>query len=170
MRPFLLLATLWIAVPAAAQRSPPPPPSYTPFSVYGSQVILDRRGVPSLRGELLAVSDTSLWLGDSTGAREVALSGLRQVRIDRHLPHAGRVFRTAMIIGSISGLALTAACSSVDDASGCGGVFIGSMLVWSAIGGLSAASVAASAYTYAAPEPAVLQRFARYPQGMPPDR
>ncbi len=137
--------------------------------LYGAQVrVLPRSsGGPPVTGELVAVSDDTLWM--LAGPRLVALPmpQVAQVRIDRRTPGAGRAWAWALIGGAVTGGALTAACSSVR--KNCGGAFALSVALFLVPGAIAAASLDHARYqTLDRPEPGQLRARARFPQGLPP--
>lgn len=73
----------------------------------------------------------------------------------------------SLVGGLVSGVALTAACGSVEGAE-CGAVLPGVILSWGLVGGLSAATLSGSSSQRLAPEEwERLRPFARFPQGLP---
>jgi hypothetical protein len=118
-----------------------------------------------LEGELLAVGADSLWVMRDREPFGVSLSDVSRVRIQQHQASAGGVLAWAGIGALVTGVAMSAACSSV--AEECGGVFVGMAIPWALFGGIAAASVSGSRWREAAASEADLSKFARYPQGWP---
>ena len=120
-----------------------------------------------VKGELLALGSEQLWILEAARAREVPLSEIGQVRVRLHGLDGKRTLTWAAVGAVVSGAALTAACSSVEDTS-CGGVFFASVIPWALVGGLSARSLEASSRVLIrAPDLSALRPYARYPQGLP---
>ena len=139
----------------------------SPGQGYQVQLRLNVASASALKGELIAVRADSLWIRHDAGVRSMALGDLDRVRVRHH----GFTFGKAMLIAAIGGLvtggALTAACSSISD--DCGGVFVGMMTSWLAIGAIAGAASSGSAYRSLEPlSYEALQPYARYPQGLPP--
>jgi hypothetical protein len=129
--------------------------------LYGAQVrVLPRSsGGPPVTGELVAVSDDTLWM--LAGPRLVALPmpQVAQVRIDRRTAGPGRAWAWALIGG---------ACSSVGNGHGCGGAFVVSVALFLVPGAIAAASLDHARYqTLDRPEAGLLRARARFPQGLP---
>jgi hypothetical protein len=123
---------------------------------------------PKVKGELLLVEKDRLYVRAEDGVREVPLRSVREARVRRQGPGKSRAFAWALIGGLITGGALAAACSSVEDASGCGGVGLGTLGAWMLIGALSAPSFeAANRVVLPRPTPEQLRAYARLPQGLP---
>ncbi len=90
---------------------------------------------------------------------------------DRKLPGLviGMVGTFWITVGALAtGLGMTAACSSYEGSGGCGGVFPAMALSWAVVGGLFGAALASSAWTDVSLRDD-LRRFARFPQGAPPN-
>lgn len=155
-----LLGALWAAAATEtrAQRGP-----------LGAHVqVTATSSVVRLRGELLAVSPDSLWLLRDGGLVTVPLPNVVQVQVKRQPMGAGGIMAWGLIGGTISGLALTAACATLDDNSDCGGVFSVVLLTWSLWSGIWA-DVAGSGYrSYRREQIQIgVSPYARFPQGLP---
>lgn len=139
------------------------------LSPFGAPVVLrPLQGQPT-SGELLAVGPDSVWIGPHRGTdrvRAVALAELQAVRVNRY--GAGSpAFTRGLIFGAVSGLVMSAACSSVTD--GCGAVFLFSLASSALLGFLSdAAGDGAAALIVKPPDAEQLRPYARFPQGLPP--
>lgn len=121
----------------------------------------------SARGELLAATPDSLWLQGDNGLASVAFREIDWVRVQRSSFGAVRALQWSLLAGLGSGLALTAACSSVEGAS-CGGVLPSVLVAWGIVGGLSAASIESSRFRrFDRPSEHDLRPYARFPQGLP---
>ena len=121
--------------------------------------------VPWEEGELIAASADSLWLLLPRELVAVPREAVLDVRVDRKTFGAGRAFGWAAIGALVSGVALTAACNSVEDAS-CGGVFPATALLWALVGGAAAPSISGARWeTIDAWRD--LPPHARFPQGLP---
>ena len=143
--------------PAAAAQS------QTRSALGGRNVIVQLR-VGTMRGELIAVTTDSIWVLQNGQLEATPTRQIRQVKVDREVLGTGMNWTWSLAAGAGSGLALTLACSTVS--SGCGGVFLVTVAIWTAFGGISAHSMAASRYEtirnwqHLAP-------YARFPQGLP---
>ena len=151
--------TLLAASEAGAQTRTP---------VMGSQVrvSLVLRTEP-WRGELIALSSDSLWLLGRSVLFSAPLRDVQRVRVVRHKAGSALAFRWGLVGGLVTGLALTGACSSVD-ASGCPLVLPLTVLMWTAVSGLSALTMGPSSHKdFRRPRFGGLNAFARFPQGLP---
>jgi hypothetical protein len=121
-----------------------------------------------VKGELLLVEKDRLYVRAEDGVREVPLGSVREARVRRQGPGKSRAYMWALVGGLVTGGALAAACSSVEDNSGCGGIGLGTLGVWMLIGALSAPSFeAANRVVLPRPTPEQLRAYARLPQGLP---
>lgn len=119
-----------------------------------------------LRGELLAAERDSLWILPHSGpVRTLALAAVSEVRGQ----HSGMTSRGILVWatfgGLASGVALTAACATVEDAS-CGAVLPVTLGLWWLVGGLAAAVTGPGRFTLPRAAEA-LRPYARFPQGLP---
>jgi hypothetical protein len=156
----LLMGTTFLQACATAGLAP---------SVLGRDVTLvTRANGPRIKGELLAVDENRVIVGTNDGIHEVAIPQIAQVRVRRHSLD-GRQAWTWMLVGAlVTGVGLAAACASVDDANGCGGVGAAAVAPWIIFGGLSARSLERSAFlSFDAGQGDQLRAFARFPQGLP---
>ena len=139
----------------------------SPGEGYQMQLRFNEASSRAVKGELIAVGADSLWLRQGDGVRAMALGDLDRVQVRHHGFTFGKAMLIAGIGGLVTGAAMTAACSSIED--NCGVVFVGMMGSWLAVGAIAGAASSGSAYrsleplTYEA-----LQPYARYPQGLPP--
>jgi hypothetical protein len=98
----------------------------------------------------------------------VALADVEGVRIKKHGLGPGQALAWSVVGGAVTGGALAAACTAVEDTEGCGQVFVGVMLGWLIIGGISAATLGDVSVDYDSPVWwQDLRRWARHPQGHP---
>jgi len=141
--------------------------------VYGRTVTLIpvESSAPKVKGELLAVDQQRLWVRTKDGVRDFAPASVREVRVRRHNLTGGWARRWGLVGGLVSGVALTASCSSVEgnDVGGCaavGGVTAG---LWALVGFLAAPSLEASSQLSVDPGSARLKPYARLPAGLPKD-
>ena len=128
-------------------------------------------GAPKVKGELLAVDQERIWVRTKDGVRDFAPATVREVRVQRHNLTGGWAVRWGLVGGLLSGVALTASCSSVEgnDVGGCaavGGVTAG---LWALAGLLAAPSLEASSQLSLDPGSARLKPYARLPAGLPKD-
>ena len=124
---------------------------------------------PKVKGELLAVDPGRMWVRTKDGVRDFAPASVREVRVRRHNRTGGWAVRWGLVGGLLSGVALTASCSSVEgnDVGGCaavGGVTAG---LWALAGLLAAPSLEASSQLSLDPGSARLKPYARLPAGLP---
>jgi hypothetical protein len=128
---------------------------------------IPREHTPERSGELIAVSAESLWLAQDSGVVSVPWSRVERVQVRRSTLSVGHAMGYSVVLGLVTGGALGAACSQVEDAS-CGGVLpvaLGGSLFF---GALSAISIESSAVqTLRAARWEELRRYARFPQGLP---
>jgi hypothetical protein len=158
MRPRMLALTLvaLLGGPLAAQE----------VNVGGRQIDLQITG-GHVKGELLAIDRDSAWVLVENRVTSVAMTMVRSASVSRHKLTGQKAVTWGLAVGAISGLALTAACSSVEDA-GCAAVLPGSVLIGLALGGIASASLGPSSrWRFQPVDPGALARFARFPQGLP---
>lgn len=149
----------------------PAPGGYPGSIVRGRSVKVERGSSGPLRGELLSVSADSLWVltRPPWEISSVSLDRVRTVRVRRG-SGMGKALVWSLVGAAVTGTALTAACSSVEEATGCGVVFPLVALGWGVVGGWAGAAMAgASQVKVVIPDVDVLRPYARYPQGPPPD-
>jgi hypothetical protein len=97
----------------------------------------------------------------------VPLSEGLDVRVDRGGMGSGGALIWGVAVGVVSGAALTGACYSVDGEF-CGGVFVGTVALWTLVGALSGPSLHKARYlTLTNPQAEQLRPRARFPQGLP---
>ena len=125
-------------------------------------------GSQKLVGELLVVEKDRLYVRAEDGVREVPLGAVSEARVKRHGFGKSKAYAWSLIGGLVTGGALTAACSSVEDADSCGGYGLVTLGLWLGIGALSAPSFESSSRLQLwRPTLEQLQPFARLPQGLP---
>ena len=162
MQPRMLILSVLtlLAGPLAAQSA---------VDVGGRQVTFRLRqgGAAPVKGELLAVSADSAWVLAEKRVVSVAMTMVKSASVSRHTMTASKGLLWGAGVGAVSGLALAAACGSIEGDE-CGGVVIGSTALGLAIGGLAAISLGPSSRWHFEPvTPSSLTRFARFPQGLP---
>ena len=161
-RMLLLSVLTLLAAPLAAQET---------VDIGGRQVTLRLRegGAAAVKGELLAVGDDSAWVLADNRVVSVQMIAVKSASVSRHTMTASKGLLWGVGVGAVSGLALSAACGSYEEGSGCGGVVVGSAVLGLAVGGLAALSLGPSSQWHFEPvTPSLLTRFARFPQGLPP--
>ena len=122
-----------------------------------------------VKGELLVVEKDRLFVRAEDGVREIPLGSVREARVKRHDFGAAKAFAWALGGGLVTGGALGAACSSVEDAGNCAGVGLITLGAWLVIGALCAPSLESSSrIKLERPTSDELRAFARLPQGLPP--
>jgi hypothetical protein len=135
-------------------------------AVLGSRIDLTLRGGRRLSGELIAAQHDSVWLLARAGTFSVlALGEVARARVPRRGMSGGTVLAWALVGGLVSGVALSAACNSVEGAD-CGAVFAGVTLSWALVGG-AAAAMAGSSTRSLPVEGGALAPYSRFPQGIP---
>jgi hypothetical protein len=159
----LLVVPLLATSPVAAQSHAGP---HQPRRLGSRVQVVFVRDAPRATGELLAVRQDSLWLLAPDQMLAVPMAQVRQVEVRRPGLNAGGVLIWTLVGGLLTGGALTAACSSVEDAS-CGGVLPAVLLSWGIVGGITAAATGSGTRRLPAQPPA-LAPYARFPQGLPP--
>ena len=122
----------------------------------------------SVSGELIAVSADSVWVLAHLGLVTMPLTQVDAVRVARHGFTAGKALLWSAVAGTISGVALTAACGAAGEGSDCAGVFPSVLVSWGIVGGIAAATVSGSAHQrLGRTEWEQLRPYARFPQGIP---
>ncbi len=167
------LATLCAAgglLLAAAGCSVPGPESLAPESVprlAGAHVSVERTtGAGDFRGELVTVSNDSLWVLSGPTLFAARLSSVISVRVRQHGLSGGRTFLWGIIGGAVTGGGLAAACAQVG--GNCGGVFAATAVTWLVVTSISAISDEASSNPKLdRVTTAALKPYARFPQGWP---
>jgi len=166
MRTTVLLLALSAAIaPEAATQEP-----YRPGSPLGADVVVkprSRNAGPLVRGELIAVSVDSLWVLGPTTLTTLPLADVAGIQVRRFRSGASTALIWGFLGGLVSGGLLTAACSTVADADGCGGVMVFSIITWGLWGGVGAATLSGSSVRTLPPSETALGRYARFPQGRP---
>ncbi len=156
----MAMAALGAVDSAAAQGHQGGPP------ILGYRVVLKADDGGRTKGELIAVSRDSLWLLRGDALTVFPLAVMTQVDIQESSFGAGKALLWSLVVGVISGAALTAACSSVN--GDCGAVLPTVLLSWTFIGGIAALDVEPSRYTeLTAPGADQLRPYSRFPQGLP---
>jgi hypothetical protein len=140
-------------------------------NVFGRTVTLvpSEDSAPKARGELIAVDGGRLWVRTKDGVRDFDPAALREVRVRRHHFTAGWAVRWGVIGGLASGVAMTAACASVEGNSGgqcarTGAIWGGT---WLLVGLLAAPGLDGSSQTTVDPRSDRLKSYARLPAGLP---
>lgn len=164
-----------LSAPATAQPTPP-----VPHHARGAPIQVSLLRTPSAvaaraaaerpSGELVAVSADSLWLLSESGLLSLPRDHVSGVRIDRGGKYGvGYAVRRAAGFGLITGVVLTVACASVDDAGGqC--ILVAPFSVGaSALAGLIAGAFFNSERQLTISQPSVeaLRPWSRFPQGLP---
>lgn len=150
------VALLGAAAPAVAQAR---------ATVRGASVRLTRVDGGRVSGELLAAARDSVWLLDRREMTALPLTLVRSVQVRRPGLGPSGILIWTLVGGAATGAALTAACESFT--ADCGGIFVGTMISWGIVGGISAA-ITRSPHRRLAPEAPALAPYARFPQGLPP--
>jgi hypothetical protein len=159
----LIIAPLLTTSPVTAQSRAGP---YQPRPLGSRVQLVFVRDAPRATGELLAVGQDSLWLLAPDRMLVLPMAQVRQVEVRRPGMNAGGVLIWTLVGGLLAGGALTAACSSVEDAD-CGAVLPAVLLSWGIVGGITAAATGSGTHRVPA-RPVALAPYARFPQGLPP--
>lgn len=137
--------------------------------LHGTRVaVVPGNGSDRVTGELLAVSEDSLWILVEA-PRDVTAFPLRGTEVR---PRDGSVLRPhlwATIGGLLTGTGLFVACQNYEEASGCASTIPVMLGVYHGLGLLARASMAADRGKVMDVDPDTLRRFARFPAGLPPD-
>ena len=161
----ILMALMWIALPAQAQPSSPTSPKGAEVKVKVS----DPLRPTTMRGELLAVDSTQLWL--LVDNRETAIPRPDVVHVDVRVHKFGgkRALLGGLVGGILTGLGMAVACSSIDDTSGCGTFVAAWEGVWLLVTAISAAFMEGNSWeSLPLSNWSRIASYARYPQGPPP--
>ncbi|HEX9188879.1 MAG TPA: hypothetical protein VGB87_17490 [Vicinamibacteria bacterium] len=123
----------------------------------------------AVKGELLAADRDRIWVRTKDGVRDVDPATLREVRVRRHGLTGSWARGWGLAGGLVSGIALTAACASVEGngAGGCAGVggVVGGL--WVAVGLASSPGLESSSRLRLDPGASDLKSYARFPSGLP---
>ena len=171
----VMMLVMCLVQPLGAQTDPGPSPGVGPpldseilDLAKGRWIRIDTQASGRLEGELLAVDEQSLWMLSNGVPQNVPFGGLPEIQVRRHGFGTKQVWTWIGIGAAVTGLGLTAACSSYDGSGECGGIFFGMALSWGIIGGLFSLDVVGSAWDEVPPISRGLVRYARFPQGLPP--
>jgi hypothetical protein len=121
-----------------------------------------------IQGELLVVEKDRVYVRAQDRVHEVPIGAVREAKVKRHDFGAKRTLVVTAVVGLVTGVAIAAACASVEDTSGCGNVAPVTLALWMAVGAACAPSMESSSrIKLEKPSPAELRSFARLPQGLP---
>ncbi len=120
-----------------------------------------------LRGELLAVDQDSVWVLGKQGVVAVRLGDLTEGWVRRHGLKRSTGILFGSLVGLASGVALMAACSSVEGAESCGALVPAFTLTGGVLGVLAGVSMESSSHLQLPATASALRPYARFPQGMP---
>ena len=169
-----MVVALWVVQPLSAQVVPASAPGLgAPLDsrlvelTKGRLIRFDHGGISGVQGELLAVDDRSMWLLANGQARSISLDEVGQIQVRQHGFGAKKVWTWIGIGAAVTGFGMAAACSSIDDLSGCGGVFPAMALSWGIVGGLFSVDVIRGSWAEVSPVRSDLLRYSRFPQGLP---
>jgi hypothetical protein len=121
------------------------------------------------KGELLAVDHDRIWVRTKDGVRDFDPATLREVRVRRHGLTGSWARRWGLVGGLVSGVALTAACASVEGNSSGGCAAVGGVVggLWVAVGLASSPGLESSSRLRLDPGASDLKSYARFPAGFP---
>lgn len=138
-------------------------------SPFGAAVVLRRTGKDRapIQGELIAASADSVWVLQGAALRSVPLESVKRVEFRRFDSGASTAWTWGLVAGVLSAGALYAACSSVEDTSGCGILFPVILAPWVLWAGVGAASLDGSSREDLPATADALRAYSRFPQGLP---
>jgi len=142
--------------------------SRQPVTVLGHSV----RITPSERdsassGELIAVSAESVWVAPGAEIVSVPWSRVGRLQVRLSNVNGGGAMAYSVVMGLLTGGALFAACSQVEDTE-CAVVLPGVLGMWLLLGALSAMTIESSSQkALGAAQWEALRAYARFPQGLP---
>lgn len=137
--------------------------------VFGAPIRATASGTPQpLSGELLAAAHDTVWIRVGENLRHARLSELATVRLERGQRGMRHGVLRGVAFGAVTGLAMSAACNSVDDGGDCGPVLLVSVGVSTLLGMLAGVRNESDRYLrIERPTAPALVPWARYPQGLP---
>ncbi len=136
---------------------------------FGAPIRAAVDGAPeALTGELLAVGEDTVWVRVGESLQHAMLSRMSVARIERGRRGMRHGLLRGVVFGVVTGALMSAACSTVDDAGGCGGVFVRSTVIAMLAGFLAGVDNESDRFLrIERPTAPVLVPWARYPQGLP---
>lgn len=142
--------------------------SRQPVTVLGRSVrITPAERDVALSGELIAVSAESVWVAPGAEIVSVPWSRVRRLQVRLSKVSGGGAMGYSVVMGLLTGGALFAACSQVEDTE-CAVVLPGVLGMWLVLGGLAAMSLESGSHkTLGAARWEELRAYARFPQGLP---
>jgi len=160
------LAALAVATLAAGLQPSVAAGQIPPELLRGREVRFQSGG-SRVTGELLGVDQGRLILLRGTGTVDAwPLEEVGEVSVRQHDLSFRKAMLWATIGGVATGLALTAACSSVEDTN-CAPVLPAVVLSWELVGAFFGYFLGRSARLELPPAPDALRPYARFPQGVP---
>lgn len=163
-----IIAVLLLAAPAPAQK----PTVTSPTSPMGSEArlrVLDGKRTVTVKGELLAVDSSHVWLLVDNHTTTIPRAQVREVRARAHKYDGKRGMLMGLVGGIATGLGMAAACGSVEDATGCGSFVVAWEAIWLLVTAISALFMERNSWdTLPLNSWTVIAAYARYPQGVPP--
>lgn len=147
--------------------------SSSPVSPFGTQVRLTL-AQQSVRGELLAVSNDSVWILNDAFTVALARSDVRRVSYRRHNFGGRRALISGGVVSVVTTLAMAAACNSYTSTSEGAGTMCGNAVgAWFAV--TAGLTLLTSGWSWARQWHDLpltrweqLSAHARFPQGLPP--
>lgn len=142
-------------------------------SPYGRRATVFPVSAPTTTGELVAVTQDSIWLMRDSTLLVFASPEVRRVQVQRHQYNAKRTMVWMAIAGGTTALALTTACASYESSSegtgeSCAPVFPAVLATFAIAGGLfSLFNQSSSRHTFTADQVDAMRPYARFPQGVP---
>lgn len=166
----IVMAMSLLAPPIPAQASSQRP-LVTPASAKGAEArvrVADGSRTVTLKGELLAVDSSHVWLLVNSRPTTIPRANVQGVRARVHRYDGKRGLVMGLIGGVVTGLGMAAACGSVEDQTGCGNFVAGWEAAWLLVTVVSALFMDANSWTTLPVQQwSVVAAYARYPQGVP---
>jgi hypothetical protein len=143
------------------------------ISPHGRRTTVVPISAPTATGELIAVTQDSIWLMRDSTLLVFASPQVRRVQVQRHQYDAKRTMVWMAIAGGTTALALTAACGSYESSpegggGSCAPVFPGVLATFAIAGGLFAlVNQSSSRHSFTSDQVDAMRPYARFPQGVP---
>ncbi len=163
-----VLAALALLAPNADAQSL----AANPASPRGSEVrVAVRAGARSVtvKGELLAIDSAQVWIVVKDRITTIPRDSVTRIRLRVHRFGGARAAIVGAVGGFLTGLGMVVACSSLEETSDCGGVFVAWQIPWVVLTAISAMFMQSNSWE-ALPVDGWwrVAAYARYPQGAPP--
>jgi hypothetical protein len=161
----VLMALMCLQQAAHAQPSSPTSPK-------GAEVRLVVTGgarAATVKGELLAVDSTQVWLVVDHRNTTVSRTSVTGVKVRAHTFGGKRGLLIGLVGGIVTSIGMGTACNSAEDATGCGSFVAAWGGIWLLVTAISAAFLEGNSWDTLPPADwSRVAAYARYPQGVPP--